>query len=310
MSTTKNKKSFQLSGVVPALITPFKKEDEEIDDVALRALIDFVLEKGVTAVVPCGTTGEFTSMSEEERKHVLEITVDQVNGKVPVIAGTGCAATRETIKLSRHAKDVGADAALIVTPFYLKPSERGIFEHYRRVAEALDGFPIIIYNIPQVTGVTLALPLVEKLAGIDNIVGMKDSSGQLAYTIAVLEKVGDKISVMSGHDEVVLQALVSGVNGLILASAGMIPDVLIKILKAVKERNFEEALRIQMQIQKLTRIIVGSGAVGVKASLKAMGLDVGPPRWPLSEGELSFKKRKEIRIELEKLGKIGKKVKN
>ncbi len=302
-------KNFRLSGVIPALVTPFKKEDEEIDEDKLKTLIDFVIEKGVTGVVPCGTTGEFTSMSDEEKKHVLQVTVDHVNGRVPVVAGTGCAATKETIEMSKFGKDVGADAVLVVTPFYLKPSDRGIYEHFRRVAEALDGFPVIMYNIPQVTGVTLAWPLVEDLAEIDNIVGLKDSSGQLPYTMAVLEKVRDKIFVMCGHDEVVLPALAGGVNGVILASANVIPDIWLKLYNAVKNGKLDEARKIQMQIQKFVRIIVGSGAVGVKESLKAMGINVGPPRWPLSVGgELSFENREEIRIELEKFGKIEKKV--
>ncbi|WXG46189.1 MAG: 4-hydroxy-tetrahydrodipicolinate synthase [Candidatus Atabeyarchaeum deiterrae] len=302
-------KSFKLSGVLPALVTPFRKEDEAIDKEAFKTLIDFVIEKGVTGVVPCGTTGEFTSMSEEEKKGILQITVDHVNGKVPVVAGTGCAATKETIEMTKFAKDVGADAALVVTPFYLKPSDRGIYEHYRRVADAVDGFPIIMYNIPQVTGVTLAWPLVEDLVEIDNIVGLKDSSGQLPYTMAVLEKVRDKIFVMCGHDEVVLPALAGGANGVILASANVIPDIWLRVVNAVKDGKLDEARKIQMQIQKFARIIVGSGAVGVKESLKCMGLDVGVPRWPLSVGgELSFENREEIRIELEKLGKIEKKV--
>jgi formaldehyde-activating enzyme len=177
------------------------------------------------------------------------------------------------------------------------------------VAEALDGFPVILYNIPQVTGVTLSWPLVEDLVEIDNIVGIKDSSGQLPYTMAVLEKVRDKIFVMCGHDEVVLPALAGGANGVILASANVIPDMWLKIYKAVKDGKLDDAREIQMQIQKYVRIIVGSGAVGVKESLKAMGIDMGVPRWPLSVGgELSFENREEIRIELEKLGKIEKKV--
>ncbi|WXG43558.1 MAG: 4-hydroxy-tetrahydrodipicolinate synthase [Promethearchaeati archaeon SRVP18_Atabeyarchaeia-1] len=301
-------KNFKLSGVIPALVTPFAKDDEEVDEGALKSLIDFVISKGVTGVVPCGTTGEFTSMSDSEKQRVLKLTVDHVNGRVPVIAGTGCAATKQTIEMSKYAKNVGADAALVVTPFYLKPSDRGIYEHYRRIAEALDGFPLIMYNIPQVTGVTLGWPLVEDLAEIDNIVGLKDSSGQLPYMMAVLEKVRDKIFVMCGHDEVVLPALAGGANGVILASANVIPDMWLKLYKAAKEGKVEEARKVQMQIQKFARIIVGSGAVGVKEALKAIGINAGAPRWPLSVGgELSFENREEIRIELEKFGKIVKK---
>ncbi|MDH5460421.1 MAG: formaldehyde-activating enzyme, partial [Candidatus Bathyarchaeota archaeon] len=196
------------------------------------------------------------------------------------------------------------DAALIVTPFYLKPTDRGIYEHYFIIASEVD-LPIILYNIPQCTGVQLTWQMVEDLAQIPNIVGLKDSSGQLKYILAVLEKVRDKINVLCGHDEVVVAALAAGCSGAILASANVIPDIWVQIYNHVKKGELQKARELQYKIQKMARIIAGSGAVGTKAALNMMKIKVGPVRKPLSVGgELTYEAREELRIELEKIGKI------
>jgi len=297
-------KKFNLEGVFPALVTPFKNETE-VNEEALRRLVNFVIDEGVTGVVPVGTTGEFVYMSEEERKRALEIVVDEVNGRVPVIAGTGASSTMEAIELSRHAKDVGADAALVVTPYYLLPADKGIYQHFYEVAKAVD-LPIILYNIPQCTGGFLSREVVEDLAQIGNVVGLKDSSGHLPYTLELLNFVGDKIDIVCGHDEVVLPALAAGTKGAILASANVIPDVWVELYKAVQRRDIGSARKLQMSAQKLARIFCRyGGAVAVKAALKMMGIDVGKVRRPLvSGGVLSWEVREEIQMELEKLGKI------
>ena len=142
---------FRPSGVIPALVTPFTDDGKQVDEKRLRALVRYVLEKGATGVVPCGTTGEFQNLTVEERKLVSKIVIDEVKGRVPVIVGTGCSSTDLTVEMTKHAKDAGADAALIVTPYYHKPALRGIYEHYRIVAETID-LPIMLYNIPQVQG--------------------------------------------------------------------------------------------------------------------------------------------------------------
>jgi len=295
---------FKPEGIFPALVTPFTDDGKSVDEDRLRVLVNHCIELGVHGVVPCGTTGEFVNLTKEEKKQVLKVVVDEVNGKVPVIAGTGASGTSEALDMTRYAKDVGASAALIVTPYYLKPADRGIYEHYSTIASEVD-LPIILYNIPQCTGLPLPWQMVEDLAQIPNIVGVKDSSGQLSFILAVLEKVRDKINVLCGHDEVVVAALAAGCSGAILASANIIPDVWVQIYNHVKNGELQKARELQYKVQKIARIIAGSGAVGTKSALNMMKIKVGPVRKPLSVGgELSYESREELRLDLEKIGKI------
>jgi 4-hydroxy-tetrahydrodipicolinate synthase len=295
---------YKPEGILPALVTPFTDDGKNVDEERLRALVEHCLKQGVHGVVPCGTTGEFVNMTKEEKKRTIEIVVDEVNGRVPVVAGTGASGTSEAVEMTKYAKDIGATAALVVTPFYLKPADRGIYEHYETIANQAD-FPIILYNIPQCTGLPLPWQMVEDLAQIPNIVGVKDSSGQLSFILAVLEKVRDKINVLCGHDEVVLAGLAAGCTGAILASANVIPDVWVQVYNHVKKNELQKARELQYKVQKIARIIAGSGAVGTKAALNMMKIKVGPVRQPLSVGgELTYESREELRLDLEKMGKI------
>lgn len=295
---------FKPEGILPALVTPFTDDGSAVDEERLRALVNHCVELGVHGVVPCGTTGEFVNMTTEEKKHVIKIVIDEVNGKVAVVAGTGASGTTEALEMTKYAKDVGADAALIVTPFYLKPADRGIYEHYETIATKVD-LPIILYNIPQCTGLPLPWQMVEDLAQIPNIVAVKDSSGQLSFILAVLEKARDKINVLCGHDEVVIAALAAGCSGAILASANVIPDIWVQVYNHVKNGELQKARELQYKVQKIARIIAGSGAVGTKAALNMMKVKVGPVRMPLSiGGELTYEAREELRLDLEKIGKI------
>jgi len=295
---------FKPEGILPALVTPFADDGKTVDEERLRTLVNRCIELGVHGVVPCGTTGEFVNLTTEEKKHVIKVVVDEVNGRVPVVAGTGASGTEQALEMTKYAKDVGAEAALIVTPFYLKPADRGIYEHYDTIASQVD-LPIILYNIPQCTGLPLPWQMVEDLAQIPNIVGVKDSSGQLSFILAVLEKVRDKIKVLCGHDEVVVAALAAGCSGAILASANVIPDVWVQIYNHVKKGELENAQELQYKVQKIARIIAGSGAVGTKEALNMMKIKVGPVRKPLSVGgELTYEAKEELRLDLEKIGKI------
>ena len=295
---------FKPEGIFPALVTPFTDDGKAVDEERLRALIGHCLEQGVHGVVPCGTTGEFTNLTIEERKSVIKIVVDEVKGRVPVIAGTGASGTDEAVEMTKYAKDAGATAALIVTPFYLKPADRGIYEHFYTITNEVD-LPVILYNIPQCTGLELPWQMVEDLAQLPNIVAIKDSSGQLKYILAVLEKVRDKINVLCGHDEVLVAGLAAGCSGAILASANIIPDIWIQLYNHIKKGEVQQARELQYKVQKIARIIVGSGAVGVKEALNMMKIKVGPVRKPLSVGgELTYEAREELRLDLEKIGKI------
>jgi 4-hydroxy-tetrahydrodipicolinate synthase len=295
---------FKPTGIMPALVTPFTEDGKKVDEEQLRVLVNYCVKQGVHGVVPCGTTGEFVNMSVEERKRVIDVVVDEVDGRVAVVAGTGSSGTEQAVEMTAYAKDAGVDAALVVTPYYLKPTSRGIYEHYFTIASKVE-LPLILYNIPQCTGLALPWQMVEDLAQVPNVVGVKDSSGQLNFILAVLEKVRDKINVMCGHDEVVVGALAAGASGAILASANFIPDVWINIYDSVQKGDLQKARELQYTVQKVARITAGAGAVAAKEALNLMGIHVGPVRLPLSVGgELTYEAREELRLDLEKIGKI------
>ncbi len=301
---SKLQKPFLPRGVFPALVTPFTKEGE-LDEAALRRLVRFCLPH-VDGFVPCGTTGEFVYMSPDERQRVLEVVLDEVGGRKPVIAGTGAASTRQAIELAERAWKAGASACLVVTPYFLHPSDKGIYQHFYEIAKAVD-IPIILYNIPQTVDRYLPRQVIEDLADIPNIVGLKDSSGNLAYMLEVLEFAGDRIALLVGHDEVVLPALAAGASGMILASAQVFPEIWQRIYRAVGEGDLATARKLQRSVQKLARIFCRhGGAVAVKAALNMMGVKVGRPRRPLKAvgGALIHETRAEIQLELEKLGKV------
>lgn len=291
---------FRFKGVYPALVTPFNEDG--VDEVQFRGLIDYVIKAGATGIVPCGTTGEFTSMRFEEKVEAIRIACDAAKNRVPVLAGTGAAYTTDAIKLTRKAAEFGADAALVVTPYFLKPSNKEVFEHYERVARSSD-IPIFAYNIPQVTGVPIHWTLVDGLREIDGLIGMKDSSGDLVNLTTILVRKPEEFQVVIGHDEVALPALASGCNGAILASANIFPDRYIKMQASLLSGDLKDALLIQRSIQKTVRIIVNKGGgMAVKAALNMMGIPVGKARLPLLEGDsFTYEDVDEIRTCLEDL---------
>ncbi|MGC9335214.1 MAG: 4-hydroxy-tetrahydrodipicolinate synthase [Anaerolineae bacterium] len=293
-----------LRGVFPALVTPFKRGTEEVDEEAYRRLIRHALPN-IDGLVTSGTTGEFPYLTREEQRRLVEIGLEETSGK-PVVAGCGASSTQEAMTLTRDAREAGASAALIVTPYFLHPSDKGVYQHFYDIATGVD-LPIILYNIPQVVDRYLPRTVVEDLADLPNVIGLKDSSGNLTYTMELLEYVGDRIDIFVGHDEVVLPALAGGVSGMILASAQVYPEVWQEVIRLVGEGQIEQARARQRQVQKLSRIFCRyGGGVAVKAALNMMGLDVGPPRKPLKSvgGALMHETRAEIRLELEKMGKI------
>jgi len=298
---------FRPTGVMPALVTPFNKDDETINEENLRNLVNHLIEQGVTGLVPVGTTGEFVNMTFEERLRVLEIVVDETNGRVPVIGGTGETGTKMVIDATKAATDIGCDAAIIVTPYYLKPKAKGLYDHYFTIAEKTD-IPLVLYNIPACTGIELPWTVVEDLVDIENFVAIKDSSGDYRYFSALLEKVSDQISVLIGWDENVLGALAGGAAGCILGSANVIPRIWIEIYNHVNNNRLQEAQALQKKVQKIARMLINSGALGAKECLNMMGIPVGTTRQPIILGDtLSYELRDEFRVELEKLGLIEKK---
>ena len=298
-----SKKPEWFKGIFPALVTPFT-DDGSVHEQAYRELIRFVLPY-VDGIVAAGTTGEFVYLEAQERKRVIEIAVDEAAGRVPVIAGTGAPSTRETVELTEFARDVGATAALVVAPFYLKPSFNEVYDHYRAVDKV--GLPIILYNIPQCAGTHYKWWTAEgMLLDLDNVVGIKDSSGDVPFLMALFEKVGGRVGIFTGHDETVAAALLAGADGAILASANLIPDIWQKVYRAVQDGDIETARELQRKVQKLVRIVVRQGSTqAVKEGLAMMGLRVGNSRHPIMPGG-AFRRedREELRFELEALGKL------
>ncbi|MCS7179401.1 MAG: dihydrodipicolinate synthase family protein [Anaerolineae bacterium] len=293
-----------LHGIFPALVTPFDPKKEEIDEEAYRRLIRYVLPY-VDGVVTSGTTGEFPYLTRTEQRRLIEIAREEV-GEKRVIAGCSASGTAQALALARDAKEAGADAILVVTPYFLHPSDKEVYQHFYDIATTVD-IPLILYNIPQVVDAVLPRNVVEDLADLPTVVGLKDSSGDLTYTLEILEYAGDRIDVLVGHDEVVIAALAAGVSGMILASAQVYPEIWREVYRLVREGRLEEARALQRQVQKLSRIFCRhGGGVAVKAALNMIGIPVGPPRRPLKStgGALIHETRAEIQLELEKLGKI------
>jgi 4-hydroxy-tetrahydrodipicolinate synthase len=291
-----------LKGIMPALVTPFTAE-EDVDEEAFRSLIRHVLPH-VNALVPVGTTGEFVYLSPEEKRRLFDITIEEAGGRVPVIAGTGCTSTRDTVALTEYARDAGADAALVVAPFYFKPTFNEVYEHYEAVSKV--GLPVILYNIPQCAGTHYRWWTAEGLAYLDNVVGIKDSSGDMPFLTALFEKVKGQIAIICGHDEIIMAALAAGADGAILATANLIPDIWQEIYTHVQEGRIAEAQERQRDIQRLVRIVARCGTTqAVKEGLRMMGIDVGNSRHPIMPGG-AFRREdyEELRIQLEELGKI------
>lgn len=291
-------------GVFPAIITPFDS-DENIDEKALRNLVQHLLPD-VTGFVVAGTTGEMNYLSDDEIVKITQIVVEEAGEKTPVIVGTGRPSTRATAELTRRTADTGAKAALIVTPYYLKPQFNEIISHYEKLDKI--GFPTILYNIPQCSGVHKRWFTAEGLCELDNVIGIKDSSGDMPFFMTLLEKLKGKVSIICGHDEIGLAALAAGADGLILASANLIPNLWMRMYRLVKEGNIAEAQELQSQLQILVRTIVRTNATqAVKEGLGMMGIEVGNSRLPIAVGD-AFKRddREELRIHLERLGMIDK----
>jgi 4-hydroxy-tetrahydrodipicolinate synthase len=300
-----NKKTDWFKGIFPALVTPFTPGDE-LDEAAYRALIRFVLPH-VDGVVPCGTTGEFSSLTLDEKKRVIEICLDEAGGHVPVLAGTGCQSTRETVELTRWAKDAGVSGALVVAPYFLKPAFNEVFDHYKEVDKV--ELPLVLYNIPQCAGTHFQWWTAEGMGlAFDHVIGMKDSSGDMPFFMAALEKLRGTIGLFVGHDEIAGPAMLAGADGAILASANLIPDIWQEIYQAAQRGDAEFVRQRQKEIQILVRIVARKGSPqAVKEGLRMIGLpQMSNVRSPMIQGgEFEREDYEDLRTQLENVGKIG-----
>jgi 4-hydroxy-tetrahydrodipicolinate synthase len=271
---------FNLSGVSVAAVTPFDAGGN-FEEKSFCTLLDWWLKQGVHGIVACGTTGEFAYLNHSERRRVFEVAVQHINGRVPVIVGTGFASTKETIAMNETASAVGADAALVITPYYYPVAQKALYEHYKRVAE-YSKIPVLLYNNPQVAHVTLEAETVAELAKVDNIAGIKDSAGDWALLEKTLQLVDEKFIVYSGSFKLLPDALKKGADGGILAIANIVPSQCVQLYELCKRGKFEEAKVIHEEIKTLIRSIVEPfGISGLKTALKLMGLPAGYPQRPL-----------------------------
>jgi 4-hydroxy-tetrahydrodipicolinate synthase len=269
-------------GSLVAMITPFTKNNK-VDEKGIEELVEFQIKNGTNGIVPCGTTGESPTLSHEEHQRVVEVTIKAVAGRVPVIAGTGSNCTQETLDLTSHAKEAGADGALIITPYYNKPTQKGLYLHFKKIAEEVD-LPIIIYNVPSRTGVNMLPETLAELAELKNIIGVKEASGNLDQMTEIIELCGDKIILLSGDDKLLLPVLSIGGKGVISVVANIIPYEVSKMVKEFENGNYQEAKEIFLsKIYPLSNaMFYETNPIPVKTSVQLMGLPSGGLRLPMS----------------------------
>jgi len=291
-----------VKGIIPAMVTPLDR-NEEIDEAGIRGIINYLIDSGVHGIFVCGSQGESYALTEDEKKRVIEISVDEVNGRVPVYAGTGAVTTKMTIELSRYAVDVGADAVTIVTPYFIKPSQDELYMHYKRIAESVDS-PILIYNNPGRTNVNLEAETVKKLAEIDNIVGIKDSSGDLTLTAQYIMKCPDEFAVLAGRDSLILATLLYGGKGAVAATANVAPRLVVGIYENFIKGDLEKARELQFKILPLRLAFsLGTFPVVVKEAMNLMRKPSGPAKSPVSP--LPEEKKRKLKLLLEELNLIS-----
>lgn len=267
------------SGSMVAIVTPF--HNGAVDEEKLRQLVKFQIDKGTSAIVPCGTTGESATLTHEEHNQVVSIIVDAVGKKVPVIAGTGSNSTKEAIQLTRRAKEVGADAALLITPYYNKPTQEGLFQHYKAVAETVN-IPLILYNVPGRTSVNMLPQTVERLAEFENIVGIKEASGSLSQVTEILQRCKDAITVLSGDDALTLPILAVGGKGVISVAANIIPDRMVELANLCLQGEWSEAKDLNLILHPLFKaLFYETNPIPVKTALFLMGMIRDEFRLPL-----------------------------
>ena len=281
-------------GSIVAMITPFD-QNNKIDEQGIEELVEFHVKNGTDGIVPCGTTGESPTLSHEEHKKVIELTIKAVAGRVPVIAGTGSNSTEEAIDLTASAKELGADAVLLVMPYYNKPSQKGLYEHFKTIAEKVD-IPGIIYNVPSRSGVNMLPSTLAELAELKNVVAVKEASGNLEQMAEVMYLCGKNITLLSGDDKILLPVLSIGGKGVISVVANIIPKEVSQMVKEFQKGNYQEAQDLFFKtIYPLSRaMFYETNPIPVKTAVRLMGLPAGNLRLPMIDMEDShFQQLKE-----------------
>lgn len=269
----------RFTGTLPALITPFR--DGEVDEKALRDVVERCITGGVTGLVPCGTTGESVTLTEEEHARVVRIVVDQTKKRVPVVAGAGTVSTAHTIHLAELCRDAGADGLLLVCPYYNRPTQAGLEAHFRAVLKAVP-LPSVLYNIPGRTGVDLSVETLEKLSDVQAITGIKEATGNVLRSAQILSKLGDRYTVLSGDDTLTLPVLSVGGKGVISVTANLLPKETSDVVKLWDAGKIEEARALHLRLMPVHEsMFVESNPGPVKAAMAARGIVDKSIRLPL-----------------------------
>jgi 4-hydroxy-tetrahydrodipicolinate synthase len=268
-------------GAIVAIVTPFR--NGTVDEEAYRELIEFQIAGGTEGIVPCGTTGESSTLSHEEHERVIQIAIEAVRKRVPVIAGTGSNSTTEALRLTRHAYEAGADGALLVCPYYNRPTQEGLYQHFRSIAEAVP-LPLVPYNIPSRTGINLMPETVARLAKISNIVGIKEASGSLKQMSDVINLCDDDFAVLSGDDILTLPLLAQGGKGVISVISNVVPADPVAMIRAFEQGDVKRAAALHHKMSPLIdALFVETNPVPVKAALYLMGKIAYEVRLPLCQ---------------------------
>lgn len=271
---------FNPEGIIVAMVTPMTA-DEKIDESKLRQAVNYYIEKGVQGLFCLSTNGEFFSLTYEEKLQVIEIVLSEVDGRVQVWAGTGAITTNEVIKLSQAAEKLGVDAISVITPYVISPAQFELFSHYKKVASSVK-IPLIIYNIPAKTNVSINAETVAKLAEIKNIVGIKDSSGDFRNILKYIAATPENFSVLSGNDGLVYWTLLAGGQGSISGMANIFPEIMVGIYKLWKAKKYEEARNMQARIAPIrSTLSLSTFPAVVKLAMDLTGKKVGPTRSPI-----------------------------
>lgn len=272
----------KLEGTYTAMVTPLT--DSGVNEAKLRDLVEFQIDNGISGLVPVGTTGESPTLSHEEHRKVVDIVIKAADGRVPVIAGTGSNNTTEAISLTRHAEKAGADAALLITPYYNRPSQPGLVAHYRAIAESAS-IPLIIYNCPGRTAVNTTSDTITELSKLPTIVGIKEASGNMDQICDIIVRTPDDFTVLSGDDSMTVPMISIGAKGIISVTSNAAPAKMVAMTNAALEGDFETARKLHMELFPLMRAMMKAetNPSPVKSAMNILGMGVGPVRLPLVE---------------------------
>lgn len=287
-------------GTFTAIVTPFR--DGQLDEKAFKRLIRFGIDGGITGFVPCGSTGESATLSYEEHERVVELCVKEVGGQVKVIAGTGSNSTEEAIELTRHAKEVGADGVLLVSPYYNKPTQEGLYRHFKAIAEAVD-IPIVLYNIQGRTAVNIENTTMERLSRIPNIVGVKEASGSILQMSEVIRLCRSDFCVLSGDDQMTFPLMALGGQGVISVVTNIVPDKMAALVSDMLNGDINSARARHFEIYELCQaMFVETNPIPVKTALGLMGMIEPELRLPLCP--LAQQNQEKLKVILERYGLI------